>query len=72
LRTDSLQALSDDLDSLASAVDRADADPSPDTLTAYAKVTGTLTATLAEWSRLEKIDVAKLNARLKSAGEQPI
>ena len=72
LRTDSLQALSDDLDSLEAAVDRADADPSPDTLSAYATLSGTLTATLAEWSRLEKGDVSKLNTRLKAAGEQPI
>ena len=55
-----------------SAVDGADADPSPDALSSYATLTRTLTATLAEWARLEEIDVPKLNERLKAAGERPI
>ena len=72
LRTDSLDAVSADLDALESAVDRADADPSPDALSSYATVTRTMAATLAEWEHLEKVDVPKLNERLKAAGEQPI
>ena len=72
LRADSLQGLSTDLDSLASAVDGADADPSPDALTAYAILSRKLTAALAEWTNLEKIDVPRLNERLKAAGAQPI
>ena len=72
LRTDSLDAIAADLDSLESAVDRADADPSPDALASYATVTRTMAATLAAWARLEKVDVPKLNERLKAAGEQPI
>jgi hypothetical protein len=72
LRTDSLAAISADLDDLESAVDRADADPSRDALASYATVTRTMAATLAEWARLEKVDVPKLNERLKAAGEQPI
>ena len=72
LRTDSLDAISADLDALESAVDRADADPSPDALSSYATVTRTMAATLAEWQRLEEVDVPKLNERLKAAGEQPI
>jgi hypothetical protein len=72
LRTDSLQALSSDLDGLESAVDGADADPSPDALSSYATLSRKLTETLAEWTRLEKSDVARLNGRLQAAGEHPI
>jgi photosystem II stability/assembly factor-like uncharacterized protein len=72
LRTDSLQALAADFDSLASAVDAADADPSPDALASYAILSRKLTATLAEWTRLETVEVPKLNERLKGAGEEPI
>jgi photosystem II stability/assembly factor-like uncharacterized protein len=72
LRTDSLEALSRDLDSLESAVDGADADPSPDALSSYSTLSGKLTATLADWTRLEQVDVPKLNERLKAAGQQPI
>ncbi len=72
LRTDSLQALATNLESLESAVDAADADPSPDALTSYAILSRELTATLAEWTQLETVDVPKLNERLKGAGKQPI
>ena len=72
LRADSLDALSANLDNLESAVDRADADPSPDALASYATLTRTMAATLAEWARLEKVDVPKLNERLQAAGKPPI
>jgi photosystem II stability/assembly factor-like uncharacterized protein len=72
LRTDSLQALSMDLETLESAVDGADADPSHDALSSYATLSRKVTATLAEWTHLETVDVPKLNERLKAAGEQPI
>jgi photosystem II stability/assembly factor-like uncharacterized protein len=72
LRTDSLQALSADLETLESAVDGADADPSPDALSSYAALSQKATATLAEWTRLETVELPKLNERLKAAGKQPI
>ncbi len=72
LRTDSLQALSSDFDTLESAVDGADADPSPDALSSYAALSQKLTATLAEWTRLESVEIPKLNERLKAAGTRPI
>ncbi|MGA8092948.1 MAG: hypothetical protein WBV35_11470 [Steroidobacteraceae bacterium] len=72
VRTDSLQALAADLDNLESAVDGADADPSPDAVSSYAMVSRKLTATMAEWTRFETVDVSKLNARLKAAGKPPI
>jgi photosystem II stability/assembly factor-like uncharacterized protein len=72
LRTDSLQALSADLDALEAAVDGADADPSPDTLSSYSILSGKLTATLAEWAKLERVDVPKLNERLRAAGRAAI
>ncbi|MHB8812933.1 MAG: WD40/YVTN/BNR-like repeat-containing protein [Steroidobacteraceae bacterium] len=72
LRTDSLSALAGDLYGLESSVDGADADPSPDALSSYSILSGKLTATLAEWKRFETVDVPKLNARLKAAGERPI
>jgi hypothetical protein len=71
-RVDSLQAISTGLDGLQSAVDNADADPSPDALSSYATLSGELTATLAEWTRFEQTDLAKLNAKLKAAGEPAI
>ncbi|MGH8198939.1 MAG: WD40/YVTN/BNR-like repeat-containing protein [Steroidobacteraceae bacterium] len=72
LRTDSLQALVIDLATLESATDGADADPSPDALASYALLSRKVTATLAQWTSLETVDVPKLNERLKAAGEQPI
>ena len=45
---------------------------SPDALSSYATVTRAMAATLAQWASLEKVDVPKLNERLKAAGEQPI
>ena len=71
-RTDSLQALVTDLESLESAVDGADADPSPDDLTSYATLSRMVSATLAEWAHLEQVDVPRLNARLKALGQKPI
>jgi hypothetical protein len=71
-RTDSLQALSIDLDALESAVDGADAAPSPDAVSSYAALSQKLAATMTEWTRLETVDVPKLNGRLKAAGAQPI
>jgi photosystem II stability/assembly factor-like uncharacterized protein len=71
-RTDSLQALSSDLDSLEQAVDGADAAPSPDALTSYAELSRKLKVTLALWQHLESVDVPRLNAQLTAAGEQPI
>ena len=72
LRTDSLQAIATDLRQLEAAVDGADAAPSPDALASYAELSRSLSATLAEWKRLQSADLARLNARLKSAGQQPI
>jgi photosystem II stability/assembly factor-like uncharacterized protein len=71
-RTDSLQALVTDLDSLESAVDGADADPSPDDLTSYSMLSRMASSTLAEWSNLERVDVPRLNARLRALGQKPI
>ncbi len=72
LRVDSLQALSTSLNNLQSAVDGADADPSPDALTSYAMLSRQLSAALAEWASFERTDVARLNERLEAAGEKPI
>jgi photosystem II stability/assembly factor-like uncharacterized protein len=72
LRSDSLEAIAFDLHNLESAVDGADADPSPDALSAYATLSRTLAATLAQWRRFESTDVSALNAKLKAAGQQSI
>jgi photosystem II stability/assembly factor-like uncharacterized protein len=71
-RTDSLQMLSGDLSRLERAVDGADAAPSPDALTSYAELSRRLAAALAQWQRLESVEVPRLNARLKAAGEKAI
>ena len=71
-RSDSLQALVTNLDSLEAAVDGADADPSADALSSYATLSRVASATLAQWSALERVDVPKLDARLKALGQKPI
>ncbi len=68
----SLRALSGDLANLEQAVDGADADPSPDALTAYAKLSARLKPTLASWTKFETSDLGKLNMSLKAAGDQVI
>jgi photosystem II stability/assembly factor-like uncharacterized protein len=69
LRTDSLQALSTDLEKLEEAVDGADADPGPDVRASYAALSRVLGSTLAEWRGLMDRDLPMLNAELKAAGE---
>jgi hypothetical protein len=71
-RTDSLQALSTDLDKLEDAVDGADADPGPDAQAAYAALSRMLNATLAEWRNLLDQDLTMLNRDLAAAGQTPI
>jgi hypothetical protein len=71
-RTDSLRSLSIDLRKLEYAVDGADADPSPDALASYARVSKMLAVTLREWSELKNHDLAELNKRMTAAGEKPI
>ena len=63
-RTDSLQALAFDLSNLEQAVEGADAEPSPDALTSYAKLSRKLDTTLSQWQHLERIDVPRLKAVL--------
>jgi photosystem II stability/assembly factor-like uncharacterized protein len=72
LRTDSLEALTTDLDKLEGAVDGADADPGADVRASYAALSHMLDATLAEWKRLKDRDLATLNAKLKAAREPPL
>jgi photosystem II stability/assembly factor-like uncharacterized protein len=72
LRTDSLQALSTDLEKLEDAVDGADADPGPDAQTAYASLSHMLNTTLAEWRHFLDHDLTMLNRDLAAAGQMPI
>ena len=71
-RTDSLRALSMNLDKLEQAVDGADADPSADALTSYATLSQTLAATLDAWQQLKRVDLAALNVQFKASGEKPV
>ncbi len=66
-----LRAVGDSLDKLATAVDGADAAPSPDAVTGFDKVQPALAATLTGWEALKTKDLAALNAKLKQAG-QPV
>jgi hypothetical protein len=68
----SLRFLEGALAKLASAVDGADADPSPDARAGFAQLESTLTSTLAAWEALKAGNLAALNARLRQAGEPPI
>jgi photosystem II stability/assembly factor-like uncharacterized protein len=71
-RTDSLRAISSDLRKLDYAVDGADADPGPDELASYARLSKMLAATLHEWDEMKRGDLAALNKNLIAAGQKPI
>jgi hypothetical protein len=71
-RTDSLRALSTDLDGLERAVDGADADPSADALASHARLSKMVAATLNSWQQLKHGDLARLNAELAETGDKPI
>ncbi len=68
----SLRFLEGALAKLASAVDGADADPTPDVRAGFAQLESTLGKTLAAWEALKAGSLAALNARLRQAGEPPI
>jgi hypothetical protein len=53
-------------------VESADAAPSSDKTQALAKYQQILDAALAKWERVKTSDLPHLNARLKSAGQEPI
>jgi hypothetical protein len=71
-RPDSLRAISTDLKKLERAVDGADADPSRDARTSYAKLSKMLAATLDDWQRLRRGDLTTLNAKLSATGQKPV
>ncbi|HET6546055.1 MAG TPA: hypothetical protein VFG55_04830 [Rhodanobacteraceae bacterium] len=60
------------LGQLMQAVDGADAAPSPDARTGYAKLATLVDTTLAAWDRFKRNDLAALNATLKDAHEKPL
>ncbi|MGZ6970571.1 MAG: WD40/YVTN/BNR-like repeat-containing protein, partial [Thermoanaerobaculia bacterium] len=68
----SLRFLEGALETLATAVDGADADPTPDARTGFAQLESTLTRTLAAWEALKTGNLAALNAGLNQAGQPPI
>ena len=68
----SLAMLSGDLSRLQRAVDDADAAPSPDAHGAFAILSRQLAAALGQWRELRQVDLPKLNARLRAAGEPPL
>jgi hypothetical protein len=71
-RTDSLRALAFDLSNLEEAIESGDGAPSPDALTAYAMLSRKLDVTSSQWQRLERVEVPRLNARLRAQGDKPI
>ena len=71
-RPDSLRALAAELDNLERAVDSADADPSPDVLASYARLSTMVAATLRNWRQLKRNDLARLNKELSETGDRPI
>jgi photosystem II stability/assembly factor-like uncharacterized protein len=71
-RADDLKSLLKDFGRLDGAVDGADADPGEDALASYATLTKLLTATLAEWGRIKKGDLAELNAHLAASGQKAV
>jgi hypothetical protein len=71
-RVQTLRYLAEALDTLNRAVDGADAAPSPDALAGFAKLQPLTDTTVAAWERLQSHDLVALNARLKSAGREPV
>ncbi len=68
----SLRFLESALAKIASAVDGADADPTPDAQKGFEQLESTLTKTLAAWEALKAGSLAALNAKLRQAGEPPV
>jgi photosystem II stability/assembly factor-like uncharacterized protein len=67
----SLRFLGNSLDALATAIDGADAAPSPDAVAGFGMIQETLTSALTAWDELKAKDLPVLNAHLKEAG-QPV
>jgi photosystem II stability/assembly factor-like uncharacterized protein len=68
----SLRYLESALAKLASAVDDADADPTPDARAGFTQLEPIVTSTLGKWETLKAGSLAALNAKLRLAGEPPI
>lgn len=68
----SLRFLEGALATLASAVDGADADPTPDARAGFAQLESTLAKALAAWEALKTGSLAALNSKLRQAGEPPL
>ena len=68
----SLRFLDDALDDFASAVDGADAAPTPDVEAAFAPLEASLAAPLAAWTALKAAELAELNALMERSGLPPI
>jgi hypothetical protein len=64
--------LSQDLQNLERAVDGADADPGPDVVTSFAKLSRLLASTLDEWQHLKLGELSSLNAKITATGAKPI
>jgi photosystem II stability/assembly factor-like uncharacterized protein len=67
-----LRVAGDTLDKLATAVDGADAAPSPDAVTGFAAIQSALDQTLATWEQLKTKELPALDLRLKAAGKPAI
>jgi hypothetical protein len=67
-----LRAVGDALDDLATAVDGADAAPSPDAAAGFEEIQPALTATLDAWDELKAKDLVVLNDHLKKTGRPEI
>jgi len=71
-RTNSLRFLDGALERLATAVDGADAAPTPDARAGYAKLRPAAEAAVREWTAFKAKELAELNERLKAMGQAVI
>jgi hypothetical protein len=71
-RVQTLRYVGEALDALNHAVDGADAAPSPDAQTGFAKLQPLTDTTVASWQTLQSREVAAMNARLQKAGAAPL
>ena len=68
----SLRYVAESLDKLEHAVDASDNAPSPDARAGVTRIKPLTDSTLAAWTAWQEKDLPVLNAKLKSAGHDPL
>ena len=70
--TTNLRFVGETLGTLATAVDGADAAPTPDAIAGYVAAKALLDRALADWRALKSTSLDAVNAELRQAGHEPL